>query len=35
MACWKKIALLATAHYLMRVMLAMLRTGEVWRAEAA
>jgi transposase len=31
----KKIALVATAHYLLRVMLAMLRTGEVWRAEAA
>lgn len=27
----KKIALVATAHYLARVMLAMLRTGEVWR----
>lgn len=26
----KKIALVATAHYLARVMLAMLRTGEVW-----
>jgi transposase len=31
----KKIALVATAHYLLRVMLAMLRTGEVWRASAA
>ena len=31
----KKIALVATAHYLLRVMLAMLRTGEVWRARAA
>jgi len=31
----KRIALVATAHYLLRVMLAMLRTGEVWRAEAA
>jgi transposase len=31
----KKIALVATAHYLLRVMLAMLRTGEVWRANAA
>ena len=31
----KKIALVATAHYLLRTMLAMLRTGEVWRyAEA-
>lgn len=27
----KKIAIVATAHYLARVMLAMLRTGEVWR----
>jgi len=27
----KKIAVVATAHYLLRVMLAMLRTGEVWR----
>jgi transposase len=26
----KKIALIATAHYLARVMLAMLKTGEVW-----
>ena len=31
----KKIALTATAHYLLRVMHAMLRTGEVWRSEAA
>ena len=31
----KRIALVATAHYLLRVMLAMLRTGEVWRADAA
>ena len=31
----KKIALVATAHYLLRVMLAMLRTGELWRASAA
>jgi transposase len=31
----KKIALVATAHYLLRVMAAMLRTGEVWRQEAA
>ena len=30
----KKIALVATAHHLLRVMLAMLRTGEVWRAAA-
>jgi transposase len=29
----KKIALVATAHYLVRVMHAMLRTGEVWRHE--
>jgi transposase len=28
-----KIALVATAHHLLRVMLAMLRTAEVWRAE--
>jgi hypothetical protein len=27
----KKIAVVATAHYLLRVMLSMLRTGEVWR----
>jgi transposase len=27
----KKIALVATAHYLVRVMLAMLQTGEAWR----
>jgi len=27
----KKIALVATGHYLLRVMLSMLRTGEVWR----
>ena len=31
----KKIALVATAHYLLRVMGAMLRTGEEWRQEAA
>jgi len=30
----KKIAIVATAHYLVRVMAAMLRTGEPWRAEA-
>ena len=30
----KKIALVATAHHLLRVMLAMPRTGEVWRAAA-
>jgi len=29
-----KIALVATAHYLLRVMVSMLQTGEVWRAEA-
>ena len=27
----KKVAVVATAHYLLRVMLAMLQTGEVWR----
>lgn len=31
----KKIALVATAHYLLRVMVAMLRTGEVWREGGA
>jgi transposase len=31
----KKIALIATAHHLLRVMHAMLRTGEVWRSAAA
>jgi len=31
----RKVALVATAHYLVRVLAAMLRTGEVWRAEAA
>ena len=31
----KKIAVTATAHYLLRVMHAMLRTGEVWRSSAA
>lgn len=30
----KKLALIGTAHYLLRVMLAMLRSGEVWRATA-
>lgn len=30
----RKIALIATAHYLVRAMHAMLRTGEVWRAAA-
>jgi len=30
----KKIAIVATAHYLVRVMHAMLRTGEVWRLQA-
>ncbi len=29
----KKIALVATAHHLLRVMLAMLRTGEEWKAQ--
>ena len=27
----KKIALIATAHYLVRVMHSMLRSGELWR----
>lgn len=31
----KKIAVVAVAHYLLRVMLAMLKTGEVWRGAAA
>ncbi len=31
----KKIALVATAHHLVRVMVAMLRTGETWRYPAA
>ena len=31
----KKIALVATAHHLLRVMHAMMRTGEVWRSTAA
>lgn len=31
----KKIALVATAHYMLRVMTAMLRTGEAWRSSAA
>lgn len=31
----RKIALVATAHYLLRVMHAMLRSGELWRDEAA
>jgi transposase len=31
----KKIALIATAHYLLRVMHAMLRTGEMWRQGTA
>jgi transposase len=29
----RKIALVATAHYLVRVMLSMLQSGEVWRPE--
>ena len=33
--CGAGIAVVATAHYLVRVMLAMLRTGELWRGEAA
>jgi transposase len=31
----RKIALAACAHYLLRVMLAMLKTGELWRHSAA
>jgi transposase len=31
----RKIAAVATAHYLLRIMLSMLRTGEVWREAAA
>jgi len=31
----KKIALVATAHHMLRAMHAMLRTGESWRSEAA
>jgi transposase len=31
----KKIAIVATAHYLARVLLAMLKTGEAWRATPA
>ena len=31
----RKIALVATAHYLVRVMVAMLRSGEGWRPEPA
>jgi len=31
----KKIALAATAHYLLRVIHAMLVTGEAWRFKAA
>jgi transposase len=30
----RKLALVGTAHYLLRVMVAMLRSGEVWRAVA-
>jgi transposase len=30
----RKTALVATAHYLLRVMLTMLKTGEVWRKES-
>jgi hypothetical protein len=30
----KKIALVAVGHHLLRCMLAMLRTGEVWREAA-
>jgi len=31
----KKIAVVAVAHYLLRVMLAMLKSGEAWREQAA
>ena len=31
----RKIAVVAVAHYLLRVMLAMLQSGEVWRGEVA
>ena len=31
----KKKAIVATAHHLSRVMLAMLRSGEPWRAQPA
>ena len=31
----KKIAVVATGHYLARVMLAMLQSGEVWQEEVA
>jgi len=31
----RKIAVTATAHYLLRVMLAMLQSGEVWRTSVA
>lgn len=31
----KKIAIVAVGHYLLRVMLSMLKSGEVWREEAA
>ncbi|NIM18757.1 MAG: IS110 family transposase [Candidatus Latescibacteria bacterium] len=31
----RKIALVATVHYLLRVMLTMLQTGEVWRDETS
>ena len=30
----RKIALVATVHYLLRVMLTMLQSGEVWRDES-
>jgi hypothetical protein len=29
----RKIALVATAHHMLRIMLAMLQTGELWRSE--
>ena len=31
----RKIPIVATAHYMLRAMLAMLQTGEVWREEVA
>ena len=31
----KKIAIVATAHYMLRVMGSMLTTGEIWRGETA
>ena len=31
----RKIALVGVAHYLVRCMVAMLKTGEVWKEKAA